>query len=128
MPRFKLIDGSIVTISDNEVDEFLSKNPSATQVDGRSEGAASQRLKVRKERQEQRDAELQELENTAVEGLNKARNEEDYEQFVARKAEEKKKRFDKGYFNEEERAEYEAYRKTGKVSSFGGFTSPEKYF
>jgi len=128
MPRFKLIDGSIVTISDNEVDEFLSKNPSATQVDGRSEGAASQRLKVRKERQEQRDAELQELENTAVEGLNKARNEEDYEQFVARKAEEKKKRFDKGYFNEEERAEYEAYRKTGKVSSFGRFTSPEKIF
>ena len=128
MPRFKLIDGSIVTIADNEVAEFLSKNPGATQVDGRSEGAASQRLKVRKQRQEQRDAELQELENTAVEGLNKARNEEDYEQFVARKAEEKKKRFDKGYFNEEERAEYEAYRKTGRVSSFGRFTSPEKIF
>ena len=25
MPRFKLIDGTIVTIPDNEVDEFLSK-------------------------------------------------------------------------------------------------------
>ena len=124
MPRFKLIDGTIVTIPDNEVDEFLSKNPGASQVDGRK----SVRGQVRQKELQQRDLKQQELERTAVEGLNKARNEESYEQFIARKAEEKKKRFDKGYFNEEERAEYDDYRKTGKVSSFGKFTSPEKIF
>ena len=128
MPRFKLIDGSIVTVSDSEVDEFLTREPGAQRIDGRR----SVRGQVRQNELARQNLKEQELERTAVEDLNKARDRETYPQFEQRYITEnksaKKARFDRGYYTAGEKEEYQAYRKTGKVSNFGKFTSPEDVF
>ena len=111
MPRFKLIDGSIVTVSDSEVDEFLTKNPGAQKIDGRE----SVRNQVRQDELAQQNLKEQELERTAVEDLNKARERETYPQFEEKRKLATKRRFDKGYFNEGEEAAYTAYKKTGDI-------------
>ena len=99
MPRFKLIDGSIVTISDSEVDEFLTREPGAQRIDGRK----SVRGQVRQDELAQQNLKEQELERTAVEDLNKARNKESFDDFIEKRKSAKKARFDRGYYTAEEK-------------------------
>ena len=117
MPKFKLIDNSIVFIEDKNVEEFLSQNPGAVQVSaveenamkndgsyykmleqetGRRVGdvnAISGRAKTRaNDLTRLAEKEKEEIDNAVINYTKAQLEEGTYEEFLNKKAEEKKGR------------------------------------